>query len=335
MDFRDFIKGIISKTTSNQDFLDRLTDDEAMGLYRMAFIHKSVDPVNNYEKLEFKGDTILNCVSVVYLMERFPQITEEGLLTSMKHFVTEKKFFDKMAKKLGFPAYIQIIDIPEVRAQTKSINEDVYEAFNGAFFTMCEEKIFPGSGYQFVKNLVAWLLEDEEIPNTKTTLQKPRALLKEIWDSSKLPKPHGGDIILTSHESRIIDGKDRNISSAWVNFAGRRIGFAESFNLNDAKDQAAAQAIKALERQGITVESSKAALIKDKRRVVDPLLAQFQRRNPNLKFAINTIKKSDKNSDAIVGFYIMDNHGRYNLKQMARGPSPEAAEEQILRQLLR
>lgn len=333
MEFHTFIKNIISKTTSNQDFLDRLTDPEAMALYKLAFIHKSVDPINNYETLEFKGDTVLNAVSVIYLTKRFPEITDEGLLTGMKHFVTEKKFFARMTTKIGFDSWIQIVNIPEVQAQAKSIKEDVFEAFNGAFFEMCEKKIMDGSGWKFVYNLVEYLLEDEVIPITKASLQKPRAVLKEIVDTLKLPIQKG-DMFITTHEPRIIDGKERNINQARVVIGGRTLGYAESFRMDDAKDTAAVQALDALQKQGITFESAKSKALAEKRRTVDKLLARFKAKNPKLNFIISTIKKSDKNSDAIVGYYIESSTGNYELQFMERGASPELAEEIMLNKLL-
>jgi len=332
MEFKRFITDIIAKTTSNQDFLAKLTDPEAMALYEIAFIHRSVDPMNNYETLEFKGDTVLNAVSVIYLTKRFPQITDEGILTGMKHFVTEKKFFARMTTKIGFDRWIKIVNIPEVQAQAKSIKEDVFEAFNGAFFDMCEQKIMPGSGWQFVYNLVEYLLEDETIPVTKSSLQKPRAVLKEIVDTLKL---HTGDIFRTTHEPRIIDGKERNINQAKVIIGGRTLGYAEAFRMDDAKDAAATQALEALQKQGITVESAKEKALAEKRRTVDRLLTLFKAKNPGLEFTISTIKKADKNSDAIVGYYVKVPTGNYELRLMERGASPELAEEIILNKLLR
>lgn len=384
MDFSTFIRNVVARTTTNQEFIDRLTDPESMALYEIAFTHKSVDPVNNYETLEFKGDVVLNCVAVIYLTKRFPKITDEGILSSMKHYVTEKSFFAKMAIKLGFDRYIKIIDIPEVRDQAISINEDVFEAFSGALFEMCEQKIFQNSGYAFITNFIEYLYKDEHIPTTKSELQKPRSLLKELWERSKLPKPkfkvqpansfgvneaslaietlmtRNGcvapptfsaqlkaildrikplktteDVFIVSHEPRMVDGKERNINIVTIKLGGRVIGFAEEYRMDEAKDKASEQALVALAKQGITVEGALEDLTREKRRFVDPLLAQFKAANPGLDFQIGVIKKSDKNSPAIVGYYINDGRGKYMLKLMERGDNPEKAEEVILRKLLK
>lgn len=271
----------------------------------------------------------------MYLMKRFPEITSEGILSSMKHYVTQKSFFAHLAVKLGLVKYIQIIDIPAVRAQTIHINEDVFEAFNGAFFQLCEEKIFRGSGYQFVYNLVEYLLQDETIPTEKESLQKPRAVLKEVVDTAKLTT---ANIFKTSNESRIVNGVDRNINIAVVVINGKVYGRAESFNMDDAKDKASLQALEALRRQGITADSANERLLREKRRVVDPLVAQFNARNPGLDYRISIIKKADKNSSAIVGYYIKQPSGQpsgqYQLQLIEHGVTPEAAEETILRKLL-
>jgi len=342
MDFKNFIIQTLSKITSNKDFLDRLTDDESMALYDIAFTHSSVDPMNNYETLEFKGDAVLNCVSVIYLTKRFPEIKEEGLLTPMKHYVTEKPFFARMSRKLGFDRFIKIINIEEVKTKAKSINEDVFEAFNGALFELCEKKIYPDSGYAFVSNLVTYLLDDEEIPLVKQTLQKPRAVLKEIFEKNKFLQP-GQNLFITAHEPRIIQGRERNINIARIVFRGQQIGYGEAFKSDDAKDTAARQALEFLKTtMGITPESAKEQLLREKRVRVDPLLHKYQKLYPNLDFKIHTIKKDTKPLDApgdwswqaIVGYYERQPNGKYQLVEMQRASTPEEAEENILKKLL-
>lgn len=346
MDFHRFIKELLSKITSNKAFLDILTDDESMALYEQAFTHKSIDPVNNYETLEFYGDAVLNSVSVIYVLKRFPNITDEGILTSMKHYVTEKPFFARMSRKLGFSQYIKILPIDEVLTQATSINEDVFEAFNGALFKRCEEKIFPNSGYGFVGNLVEILLEDEDIPQIKSTLQKPRAILKEVFEKNKFSTGHHGkDIFITTYEQRIVDGKERNINMARVMFQGRQIGYGEGFRSDDAKDIAARQALDYFKNEmGITPENSLEKLMKEKRAQVEPLLEKYKKYYPNIDFRFSTIYKKTKGTAihttagpmtyAIVGYYELQPNGKYKLIDKESASTPEQAEEKILRRRL-
>src|ERR1700712_2835784 len=57
-------------------------------LLRQAFTHRSYG-TPNYERLEFLGDSVLNCVVATLLYRRFPDIPEGDLSRVRSHLVKE------------------------------------------------------------------------------------------------------------------------------------------------------------------------------------------------------------------------------------------------------
>ena len=74
---------------------------------KRSITHKSYDPLNNYEKLEFLGDRILGFVISKKLIELYPD-EKEGLLDKkLASLVNKKKCFD-VAKSLNLEKFILI-----------------------------------------------------------------------------------------------------------------------------------------------------------------------------------------------------------------------------------
>ena len=66
-----------------------------------AFTHKSIDtkPRNNYERLEFLGDAVLDIVVSRELMREFPE-GDEGLLTQRRAALVQKSYLVQVSKLL-------------------------------------------------------------------------------------------------------------------------------------------------------------------------------------------------------------------------------------------
>ena len=66
-----------------------------------AFTHKSIKsgPRDNYERLEFLGDAVLDIVVSKALMKEFP-VGDEGLLTQRRAFLVQKSYLAKIGKML-------------------------------------------------------------------------------------------------------------------------------------------------------------------------------------------------------------------------------------------
>ncbi|MDR2636642.1 MAG: ribonuclease III [Mycoplasmataceae bacterium] len=101
-------------------------------IVEQAFIHisykNSNKEKNDYEKLEFFGDSIISQNVSEFLYKKFPD-KNVGELSKMRSLITQGKTEMLVAKKIGLDKFIKfngtIVD---------SILEDVYEAFVGAIY---------------------------------------------------------------------------------------------------------------------------------------------------------------------------------------------------------
>ena len=60
--------------------------------YYKKLTHSSSSKTNNYEKLEFLGDSVLNTVVSEYLYLKFPQINEGELSQKRSVIVKQRQF---------------------------------------------------------------------------------------------------------------------------------------------------------------------------------------------------------------------------------------------------
>ncbi len=134
------------------------------GLFEKALTHSSYSN-NNYERLEFLGDSILDFIVGKYFYEK--TTLNEGLLTKMRsHFVSEDnlcKVFDKL--KLG--DYVKLGK--SCKELTKSIKCDMFEAVIASIYLdsnlkTCEKFIIDNIFLEDYKNV--------ELLDSKSKLQE-------------------------------------------------------------------------------------------------------------------------------------------------------------------
>ena len=89
----------------------------------------------SYEELEFRGDAILDFVTVDYLTRRYPLQTE-GFYTKLKSKMVNGVTLAKIARNLNFHKYVLISTAVEEKngRYSEKILEDVFEAFIGALY---------------------------------------------------------------------------------------------------------------------------------------------------------------------------------------------------------
>jgi len=105
-------------------------------IYQLAFHIKKTNPSSpkerDNERDEFLGDSLIGCITALYLYERFED-ENEGFLTKLKTKLVNGKMLAYLASKLNFEKYLTI---PSCHRQ-KTIDammEDCLEAFVSALY---------------------------------------------------------------------------------------------------------------------------------------------------------------------------------------------------------
>ena len=116
-----------------------------INLYCQAFTHSSYTNENpgfqNYERLEFLGDAVLEIIISDYLYNE--RHLEEGTMTKMRANYVCEKACATYARDLGFDTEIKLGNNEEVN---DTILADVFEAFIGA--------IYLDKGFEFTNKII-------------------------------------------------------------------------------------------------------------------------------------------------------------------------------------
>ena len=136
---------------------------------KKSITHKSYDPLNNYEKLEFLGDRILGFVISKKLIELYPN-EKEGVLDKKLASLVNKNQCLEVAKIIGLEKFILVGNKSAKAKVENKIIADSIEALIGAIYY---DKGFEVSE-KFILNM--WknfiILSEETIIDSKTKLQE-------------------------------------------------------------------------------------------------------------------------------------------------------------------
>ena len=182
--FTEFLYEILTLTNLKDEYLAVLLDKSALEMYDKVFTHKTADINNNYEFLEFVGDTTLNKAIAWYLARRFPQLNCASgvkVLTRLKINLISKKSFASFARKLCFWNFISA-DRETRDTRVEKTLEDVFEAFFGATELLIDDRIRIGAGYHVCYNVIGALLDQTDIDLDYNTLFDAKTRLKEVFD---------------------------------------------------------------------------------------------------------------------------------------------------------
>ena len=103
-------------------------------LLKQALTHRSHSNRHN-ERLEFLGDSVLNCVIATELFERFPEL-KEGDLSRLRAGLVRQEALHRIALDIGIGSYLQLGDGEQKSGghSRPSILADALEALIGAVF---------------------------------------------------------------------------------------------------------------------------------------------------------------------------------------------------------
>ena len=142
---------------------------KSINYLKKAITHKSYDPLNNYEKLEFLGDRVLGLVISKKLIELYPD-QKEGVLDKRLASLVNKNRCLEVAKNIDLEKFILIGNKSKKSKIENKILSDCIEALIGAIYY---DKGFEASE-KFILNMWRSFINssDVSIIDSKTKLQE-------------------------------------------------------------------------------------------------------------------------------------------------------------------
>lgn len=151
-------------------------------LLNQALTHRSFGLPHN-ERLEFLGDSVLNCVIARLLYERFSELPEGDLSRVRANLVNQQSLFDvATALELGEHVMLGQGEIRSGGSRRPSILADALEALLGA--------VFLDAGFESVSNVVASMFDPVISSLDPTAVDKdPKTRLQELLQGKRLSLP--------------------------------------------------------------------------------------------------------------------------------------------------
>jgi ribonuclease-3 len=152
-------------------------------LLRQALTHRSHGSPHN-ERLEFLGDSILNCVVAALLYRRFETL-REGELSRQRANLVRQDSLARVAQTLNLGDYL-LLGEGELKSggfRRPSILADGLEAIFGA--------IFLDAGFATAQGVIERLYQSQvDQLDPKDSGKDPKTALQELLQGRKLPLPH-------------------------------------------------------------------------------------------------------------------------------------------------
>lgn len=152
------------------------------GLLQQALTHRSHSSLHN-ERLEFLGDSILNCVVASVLYERFNAL-DEGDLSRLRANLVKQQSLYEIAQKLELSQFLRLGE-GELKSggfRRPSILADTLEALLGA--------IFLDAGFNAARDVIrAFYIPILDTVDPRTLGKDAKTLLQEFLQSKKISLP--------------------------------------------------------------------------------------------------------------------------------------------------
>jgi len=152
------------------------------GLLQQALTHRSHSSLHN-ERLEFLGDSVLNCVIASLLFHRYTNI-DEGDLSRLRANLVKQQSLYEVAQRLELSQCLRLGE-GELKSdgfRRPSILADTLEALFGA--------IYLDAGFDTAYQVISTLYEPIiEIVDPRTLGKDAKTLLQEYLQGKKIPLP--------------------------------------------------------------------------------------------------------------------------------------------------
>lgn len=204
-------------------------------LLQLALKHSSLAlGVNDNQRLEFLGDSVLGLIIAEALYQSYPEL-EEGALDRMRASIVSGKSLTRKARALDLGKYLQVSEAQRRHHAEPSAGmlEDALEAIIGA--------IYLDGGFTKAQATIRQLFYQEiRESNTQLNSATPKSQLQE-WTQ----KHHNGQ--KPTYRQLASSGPDHNKSyQATVEINDKQIGKGSGSSKKAAEIDAAANALKTL-----------------------------------------------------------------------------------------
>lgn len=150
---------------------------------QIALTHRSFSGQNNYERLEFLGDSIVNFVIADALYHQFPGATE-GQLSRLRARLVQGKTLAEISREFDLGHYLQMGsgELKSGGFRRDSILADVFEAIVGA--------IYEDSGFDACRErILIWFQSRLHNLSLNDTGKDPKSILQEFLQGRKMELP--------------------------------------------------------------------------------------------------------------------------------------------------
>jgi len=178
----------VSKSRSNSESIQRLKQvlvynfEKKPGLLIRALTHRSHSS-ENYERLEFLGDSLLGFIIADEIYDRFPN-ADEGLLTRLRASLVRQETLADLGRELDLSKYL-ILGPGALKSGDQardSILSDVIEAIIGA--------IYLDGGMQACRQFVSRLFASRiALCEPDNAIKDPKTRLQEFLQKRSLELP--------------------------------------------------------------------------------------------------------------------------------------------------
>lgn len=202
-----------------------------LDLLNLAFIHRSYAneysyKIDNNEKLEFLGDSVLGMVTSDYLYNLLPD-KMEGFLAKVKSFVVSEESLDFLARSINVDQFLLIGKGEENSGgrTKKAILADCMEAIIGAYYLDSSYKDVSKFVLRLLVPEIDKVLENRHKKDYKTLLQEFVQKKFHVYPKYSLVKKSGPDhdktfwIEVSIKDKKFGPGKGKNKKEAEQNAA--------------------------------------------------------------------------------------------------------------------
>ena len=152
-------------------------------LLRRALTHRSHGAVHN-ERLEFLGDSVVNCTIALALYQKFPELPE-GELSRLRASLVSQPALAALAENLRLSSHLALGDgeLKSGGGRRPSILSDALEAVLGA--------VLLDGGFDAARQVVDGIFRNSLASiNPATTGKDAKTLLQELLQRKRLALPH-------------------------------------------------------------------------------------------------------------------------------------------------